>query len=88
MEKSPYEPPETMYPEDTEKLHFYKHPTIWEAHVVLSEVHTSIRRMIPIVQTIFFEAKSAEEAYHRAKCLLGEGFQMRRLPIATLKETN
>ena len=68
-----YEPPETMYPENTSNLKFRLHPTIWQA-------------AIPKGAIIFFEAETAEKAWQFAYLVLGRGMQYRRLPITELQE--
>lgn len=70
-----------MYPKDTDKVVFLKHPTIWQA------LHTT-RHMI------YIEAESAEEAYEKivaifkayGRDVLEECIQFRRLPVCALKE--
>ena len=74
MPTKDYEPAESMYPVSFGSMVFTKHPTLWQAHSTSGA-------------TIFFEADTAEEAYHRAQVIFGgENFEYRRLPILTIKK--
>ena len=76
------EPIESMYPEDTDRIHFERHKNIWQA-------------LGPRKITTFVRAKNPKEANKKIlnvfeillNCKLEYGdYQFRRLPIYELKE--